>query len=65
MAWGKKKDEQRRDVATNGGTLSGRDARRATQQGGLGDDQRVRDTQGRVTGDFRSRTRRPTNEHGV
>jgi hypothetical protein len=65
MAWGKKKAEQRRDAVTNGGTLSGSDARRATQQGGLGDDQRVRDTRGRVTGDFSGRTRKPTNEHGV
>jgi hypothetical protein len=31
----------------------------------LGDDNKPRDTGGRVTGDFSGRTRRPPNEHGV
>ena len=47
--WGQKRAETRRVVA-NGGTVSGGQARRATQVGGLGDDGLVRDPRGRVTG---------------
>jgi hypothetical protein len=65
MAWGSKKAEQRRDAVENGGTLSGRQAKKATKVGGLGSDGKVRDTRGRVTGDFSGRTRKQGNEHGV
>ena len=63
MAWGKK--EQRRDAVENGGTLSGRQARKAAQRGGLGDDDKVRNPKGKVIGDFSGRTRKQGNEHGV
>lgn len=66
--WGRKPKEskavKRQDVAANGGTLSGREARNATRDGGLGDDDRVH-ARGRTTGSFAGRTRKPTNEHGV
>jgi hypothetical protein len=65
MAWGDKKAQQRRDAVENGGTLKGRQAKKATRTGGLGDDGKVRDTKGRVTGDFSGRQRRQGNEHGV
>ena len=66
MAFGsKKRDEARRDAVANGGTLKGRQAKKATRTGGLGDDGKVRDTKGRVTGDFSRRTPRQGNEHGV
>jgi hypothetical protein len=54
--FGKKKAQARRDAVENGGTLSGRQARKATQQGGLGDDGKVRNTKGKVIGDFSKRT---------
>jgi hypothetical protein len=58
MAFGKKSKEQ--------GWVSGKQAEREAQQRGrLGDDGKVRDTKGRVTGDFSNRTRRQPNEHGV
>lgn len=62
--WGQKRAETRRAVA-NGGTVSGGQARRATQVGGLGDDGLVRDPRGRVTGDFRNRTKKAENQNGV
>jgi|GraSoiStandDraft_41_1057321.scaffolds.fasta_scaffold917857_2 hypothetical protein len=65
MAWGDKKKQQRRDAVENGGTLSGRQAKKAAQRGGLGDDGKVRDTRGKVIGDFSGRTRKRGNEHGV
>jgi hypothetical protein len=65
MAWGDKKAQQRRDAVENGGTLSGRQAKKAARSGGLGDDGKVRDTKGRVTGDFSRRTPKRGNEHGV
>jgi hypothetical protein len=64
--WGKK--EQRRDAVENGGTLSGRQAKKAAREasaGRLGEDGKVRDTRNRVIGDFSGRTRRAPNEHGV
>jgi hypothetical protein len=64
MGWGKKA-EQRREAVTNGGTLSGRQAKKATKVGGLGDDNKVRDTRGKVIADYSGRQRRGTNEHGV
>ena len=58
MAFGKKPEKQ--------GWMSGKDAEKLAQQRGrLGDDEKVRDTKGRVTGDFSNRTRRKANEHGV
>jgi hypothetical protein len=55
MPWGKKKAEERNNAVQNGGTLSGRQARKAAQRGGLGDDGKVRDTRGKVIGDFSNR----------
>ena len=48
----------------NGGTTSGKQAKKATQAGHLGDDNRVYH-RGKVTGDFSNRTRRQPNEHGA
>ncbi|MEV6270224.1 hypothetical protein AB0L64_23870 [Kribbella sp. NPDC051936] len=62
--WGQKRAETRRAV-TNGGTVSGGQARRATQVGGLGDDGLVRNPRGQVTGDFRNRRKRGQNQNGV
>ena len=50
---------------TEGTTMSSKDAKKLAKRGGLGDDGKVRDTQGRVTGDFSNRTRKQGNEHGV
>ena len=63
MAFGKKKAEAR-DAVANGGQTSGKRARKETQKGQLGDDDRVYH-RGKVTGDFSGRTRRKPNEHGV
>ncbi|MET9318308.1 hypothetical protein ABZX12_41390 [Kribbella sp. NPDC003505] len=57
MSWGKKSKEQ--------GWMSGKNAEKLAKRGGLGDDGKVRDTQGRVTRDYSKRTPRETNEHGV
>ncbi|WP_433165401.1 hypothetical protein [Kribbella sp. CA-247076] len=57
MAFGKKPKEQ--------GWMSGREAKKLAKRGGLGDDGKVRDTKGRVTGDYSKRTPRQPNEHGV
>lgn len=69
MAFGNKKKQEARSAATeSGGALSGRQAKKAARErdsGRLGEDGKVRDTKGRVTGDFSNRTRRSTNEHGV
>ncbi|WP_350281023.1 hypothetical protein [Kribbella sp. HUAS MG21] len=66
--WGKKGREARADAVQNGGTLSGRQAKKAAKEAGagrLGEDGKVRDTHNRVIGDFSGRTRRQGNEHGV
>jgi hypothetical protein len=68
MAWGDKKKEARRDAIESGGTLSGRQAKKAAREHGagrLGEDGRVRNTKGKVIGDFSNRTRKQGNEHGV
>lgn len=66
MAWGEKKKAQRREAVESGGTLSGRQAKKAArEQGGLGDDGKVRTPKGKVIGNFSNRTRRQGNEHGV
>ncbi|WP_020391532.1 hypothetical protein [Kribbella catacumbae] len=58
MAFGKRSKEK--------GWMSGKEAEKLAKQAGrLGDDEKVRDTKGRVTGDFSKRTRKQTNEHGV
>lgn len=58
MAFGRKPKEQ--------GWMSGKDAEKlAKQPGRLGDDGKVRDTKGKVTGNFSNRTRKKANEHGV
>jgi len=51
-------------AVANGGTTSGKQAKKATQAGHLGDDNRVYH-RGKVTGDFSNRTRRQPNEHGA
>ena len=56
MAFGKKRPE---------GEMSGREAKKLANRGGLGDDGKVRDTQRKVTGDFSKRTPKKANEHGV
>lgn len=66
--WGKKGREARADAVQNGGTLSGRQAKKAAREAGagrLGEDGKVRDTRGRVIGDFSNRTRKSPNERGV
>jgi len=50
---------------TQGTTMSGKEAKKLAKRGGLGDDGKVRDTRGRVTGDFSNRTRKQANENGV
>jgi hypothetical protein len=57
MVFGKKKEE-RRAAVSEGGTLSGRQARKAAKMGGLGDDGKVRNPQGKVIADFSKRTPR-------
>jgi hypothetical protein len=67
MGWGSKK-AARQDAVENGGTLSGRQAKKAAKEAGagrLGEDGKVRDTRGKVIGDFSGRSRRQPNEHGV
>ncbi|MEV4264353.1 hypothetical protein [Kribbella sp. NPDC049584] len=59
-----KKKETARDAVANGGKTSGKQARKATQAGHLGDDDRVYH-RGKVTGDFSNRTRKQPNENGV
>ncbi|MFC6159528.1 hypothetical protein ACFWUU_37580 [Kribbella sp. NPDC058693] len=63
MAFSKKK-EQARDAVANGGKTSGKQAKKATQAGHLGDDNRVYH-RGKVVGDFSNRTRKQPNEHGA
>ena len=63
--WGQKKAATRRSVVAKGGTLPGGQAKKATEVGGLGDDGQVRDTRGRVIGDFRGRTKKAQNQNGV
>ena len=66
MAWGDRKKAQRREAVESGGELSGRQARKAARgQGGLGDDGRVRNTKGKVIGDFSNRKPKRGNAHGV
>ncbi len=64
--YGKKESKavKRAEVAANGGTLKGKDARKAARQGGV-DNGVVNDAQGRVVRDLSGRTRRQPNEHGV
>ncbi|TCC20312.1 hypothetical protein [Kribbella speibonae] len=68
MGFGSKKKAARSDAVENGGTLSGRQAKKAAKEAGagrLGEDNKVRNTRGKVIGDFSGRTRRAPNEHGV
>ena len=58
MAWGDKKKAQRQEAVESGGTLSGRQARKAAKRGGLGPDGKVYDTNGRVIGDFSGRKKK-------
>ena len=56
-----KKKAARTEAVQSGGTLSGRQAKKAareTDSGRLGDDGKVRDTRGKVIADFSKRTRR-------
>ncbi|WP_327637778.1 hypothetical protein OHB24_05080 [Kribbella sp. NBC_00482] len=64
--YGKKESKavKRADVAANGGTLKGKDARKAARQGGV-DNGVVNDAQGRVVRDLSARRRKPTNVHDV
>ena len=55
---------KRAATAANGGTLKGRDARKAAQQGGV-DNGVVNNSQGKIVASFKGRTRRQPNEHGV
>ncbi|TDW89026.1 hypothetical protein [Kribbella sp. VKM Ac-2566] len=67
MAFGSKK-AARSDAVANGGKLTGRQARKAAKEavaGRLGEDGKVRDTRGKVIGNFAGRTPRTPNEHGV
>ena len=68
MAFGEKKKAARRAAVESGGTLSGRQARKAASEyasGRLGEDGKVRDTKGEVVRDYSKRTRKQGNEHGV
>ncbi|TDW21496.1 hypothetical protein [Kribbella kalugense] len=59
-----KKREAARDAVANGGKTSGKQAKKATQAGHLGDDNRVYH-RGKVVGDFSNRTRKQENQNGV
>jgi hypothetical protein len=64
----KKEMQKLQAVLDNGGTLPGKKAAKLAKvadSGTLGTDGKVRDTRGKVTGDFSGRTRKRTNEHGV
>ena len=66
--WGKKGREERADAVRNGGTLSSRQAQKAAREAGagrLGEDGKVRDTRGKVIGDFSDRTKKQRNGHGL
>jgi hypothetical protein len=63
MPFSKKKDAAR-DAVANGGKTSAKQARKATQAGHLGDDNRVYH-RGKVVGDFSGRRRKGENQNGV
>ena len=51
MAWGRNSAEQRRNAVENGGTLSGRQAKRAARQGGVDTTtNKVKSPRGKTTG---------------
>jgi hypothetical protein len=68
MSYGSNKKAARSEAVTNGGKLTGRQARKAAKEavaGRLGEDGKVRDTRSRVIGNFADRTRKTPNQHGV
>lgn len=68
MGYGSRKKAARSDAVTNGGKLTGRQAKKAAKEavaGRLGEDGNVRDTRGRPIGSFAGRTPKTPNQHGV